>query len=387
MKTHSYSGQIKDPQVLMVHIDNNEPSQEDMSRLLKPFDIDIHRPIFIKPNLAIAGNPESGIVTDIRLIRALVEFLRKKGAERISIGEGPVIGHEAMDVFDESGFTDLAIKERVTLIDLNKVERTSVEWHYGDLSIPRLVPESFYINFAKLKTHVQTVVSLSLKNQKGLLLPNDKKRFHREWGLHKPIAHLAQVVTPNLVIVDGVIGLEGDGPLGNGSPRQCGVMLASKDMVAIYSACCHLVGIDPNTVPHLKHAEEIGVGTMFKEPSVFKQHSMGFQKPNQSFRKLGKLYAIRNPYACTGCGDSIAEAINHLKSTPKCWPRLVTVGAYRALLGGMVLLTGKNASTNGLKGKRICIGVCTKSLADEEEICFVSGCPPNPKEIAHAILH
>lgn len=373
----------------LIYVGGRQVKKADIVKLLEPIDFKIGKQVFIKPNLAISASPESGIVTDVGLIGSLVDFLREKGVDKIFVGEGPVMGHQASDVFAGTGYKALAHEKNLELVDLNTAERKNVKWHYGKISIPNIVLDSFYINVAKLKTHVQTTVSLSMKNQKGLLLPIDKKRFHRDWGLHQAIAHLAEVVKPDLAMVDGFIGLEGDGPLSGGKPKKLGVLAAGEDMVALDSTCCHVIGIDPNSVLHLKYAEENGVGVMIPKTSPmlkrFQVRSI-FQRANEDFRKMGKLYSIRNPYACTACGDAIACAIEHIKSTPKLWPRLATVMAFRALVGGMILLSGKNASTKGLKGKRICIGECTKSLAQECELRFVPGCPPKPEDITSAML-
>ena len=191
-------------------------------------------------------------------------------------------------------------------------------------------------------------------------------------------------------MIDGFIGLEGDGPL-RGKPTKVGVLAAGDEMLSLDSACCRLVGIDPNTIIHLKHAENIGIGTITPETASVLNvkshlHNTTFVRANEDFRKMGKLYNIRNPYTCTGCGDAISCALDEIKSKPKLWPKLATSMAFRALFGGMLLLTGKNASAKGLKGKKICIGDCTQTLAHESKLRFVSGCPPKPQDIACALL-
>lgn len=373
----------------VINVNRQQINKEYVSKLFDPLCPEITKPVFIKPNLAVPADPESGVVTDIKLISSLIDFLRSKGAEKISVGEGPVIGYDTQTVFSETGYAELAQDKDFELVDLNSASRKTVTWHYGEILIPEIVLESFYINVAKLKTHVQTTVSLTLKNQKGILLPKDKKNFHRNWGLNLPIAHLAEAVKPDLAIIDGMIGLEGDGPLSNGKPKKLGIIAASDNMVELDSICCHLVGINPHDVLHLKHAEKVGLGNIPANASMFQElqlPSSGFEMANEDFRKMGKLYSIRNPYACTGCGDSIACAIEKIKSNPKHWPRLASKLAFRALIGGLVILSGKNCPTKGLKGKRICIGECTRELASENGLVFVSGCPPKPEDIIPALL-
>jgi uncharacterized protein (DUF362 family) len=372
----------------LVRAEGKQTRKSDIIKLLEPFDFKITTQVFIKPNLAVPASPASGIVTDVKLISLLVDFLRDKGIEKIFIGEGPIIGHQASDVFAATGYETLAREKDFELVDLNTTERKPVKWHYGEIDIPKIVLNSFYINVAKLKTHVQTTVTLSMKNQKGILLPIDKRRFHRDYGLHWPIAYLAEVIKPNLAIIDGVIGLEGDGPILGGSPRHAGLLAAGCDIVALDSACCCAIGIDPYNVLHLKYAMEIGVGSITTADSsiIPSNVKINFKRANENFKKIGKLYSIRNPYACTGCGDSVASAIQYMKSTPKMWPRLAMKMGSRALVGGMVILTGKNASPCGLKGKKICVGNCTQSLAKVKGLRFVPGCPPKPEDVVKAML-
>ncbi|MEM2904501.1 MAG: DUF362 domain-containing protein [Candidatus Bathyarchaeia archaeon] len=371
----------------LVRVAGRHVSKPDLVRLLEPFDLKVGRQVFIKPNLAVPASPDSGIVTDVKLTGSLIDALRDMGAERILVGDGPVIGYRASDVFAATGYEALAREKKVELVDLDLVERRRIRWHYGEISIPEVVFDSFYVNVAKLKTHVQTTVTLSMKNQKGLLLPVDKRRFHTDYGLHWPIAYLAEAVKPDLAIVDGVRGLEGDGPLRGGAARDVGVIVASRDMVALDSFCCRVISIDPYDVLHLMYAEEIGVGSLkslgsgVPPPEV----QVSFRRANEKRKEVGKLRFVRNPYTCSGCGDSVASAIEHIKSTPRLWLRIGRMG-YRALFGGMVVLAGRNASPGELAGKRICVGACTQSLAKREGWRFVPGCPPTAKDVAEALL-
>jgi uncharacterized protein (DUF362 family) len=80
---------------------------------------------------------------------------------------------------------------------------------------------------AKLKTHIQTGVTLGLKNQKGLLLSEDKKRFHKR-DLSGCIRAPSVVARPDLTLVDGIVGLEGDGPWRRGTPKEMNLLVAAK---------------------------------------------------------------------------------------------------------------------------------------------------------------
>src|SRR5262249_41406637 len=107
------------------------------------------------------------------------------------------------------------------------------------------------ISLPKLKTHHWAGATLSLKNLFGIL-PGicygwPKNELH--WrGIENSIVDIALTRTPELAIVDGIIGMEGDGPL-NGTPKPLGALIMGTDLVAVDATCCRLMRL---------HAEKIG---------------------------------------------------------------------------------------------------------------------------------
>jgi uncharacterized protein (DUF362 family) len=154
--------------------------------------------VFIKPNIGAAS---VSVNTDPNVVRGIIHYLQGIGVTDIIVGEGSVeTEYQSTEYnFQHQGWNDLAKEEHVTLLDLNNCERVAKPWQYGkdkgmdSLMLPKVLENRSYINVAKLKTHMQTLVSLCTKNQKGLLDSATRKRFHK-WGLHEPIARLAEVV-------------------------------------------------------------------------------------------------------------------------------------------------------------------------------------------------
>jgi hypothetical protein len=229
---------------------------------------------------------------------------------------------------------------------------------------------------------MQTTVSLAIKNQKGLLLPSDKKRFH-QLGLHEPLARFLEVIKPQLVLVDGIIAIEGDGPLFSGRKKKLNLLLAGDDIVAVDAVCCRIMGIDPSQVHHIRLASEIGMGTL--EPKIYgvplEEVKTTFQRANEECWHFMRIYNWRNPYACSMCVDSIRDALKIAKKKPKywmtIWPKII---AY-ATVKGLNFVTGKNAKIPPRKGRVVCLGECTKEFAKKHGFCFVGGCPPKPEDI------
>jgi len=190
----------------------------------------------LKPNIVIPAKPGSGIITHPSVVEAIINVLRKQGVEEIIIGEGPSLGADETKAFEISDYSKLARKKNVKLINLNKTERVKLKWKYGVIKLPKIILEAdLYINIPKMKTHGQAVVSLAMKNQKGILSKEDKQRFHR-LGLHEPLVELARVVTPDLVVVDGIEGMEGEGPI-NGKKKKAGVIVVGNNMVETDMVC------------------------------------------------------------------------------------------------------------------------------------------------------
>jgi len=170
---------------------------------------------FVKPNVPDSAPPGQGLYTDPAVVDA---FLKLFPGRSVVIGEGCVVSRDANIALRKNGYALVAERHNATLVNLDQAERFEVTWPHGQLNLPAYLYTHEYINIAKMKTHVQTGVTLGIKNQKGLLTPADKRRFHRQ-GLDECIRALAEVIQPTLTIVDGIVALEGDDAIHDGQGR------------------------------------------------------------------------------------------------------------------------------------------------------------------------
>lgn len=344
-------------------------------------------PTLLKPNIVIAAKPRSAIITHPAVVEATIRAFLENGVRKIIIGEGPGLGADERKFFTAAGYERLRRKYDVTLLNLNKAERVEVSWKYGTLKIPKIVVDAFYVNMPKLKTHGNTVVTLSIKNQKGLLLNADKKRFHL-LGLHEPLVELLKVVKPDLVVVDGIVGMEGEGPL-NGKRKKANVIVVSTDAVAADITCCRLMRIEPKNVEHLKMAIEqrlCGEPGGGAEPDVKDAEAVkaSFKPPHESYGRLLNVYSWRNPYACSMCIDAFSLAIKSAFSRPKYWGTLLRF-LYFAAFRRIDVIQGRHAKVpEGAQGILICLGNCTKDVTAENAV-HVEGCPPDAESILGAL--
>ncbi len=337
----------------------------------------------LKPNIVIAAKPGSAMITHPAVVEALVDVLRERGIPDIIIAEGPGLGADEERFFELSGYRALAEKKQVRLVNLNRAERTRVQWRYGTVGIPRIVLDAgLYINLPKMKTHGQTMVTLSLKNQKGLLSLAGKKSFHK-LGLHEPLVELAKVVSPRLVIIDAIEGMEGEGPL-NGKRKRVGALVIGTNQLEADIVSCGIMGIDHTRVDHLAYGirERIGpeVPVVIGTPSIADVRTP-FLGANQRYGKFLNIYSWRDPHACSMCIDSFSLAVKYAVRNPRYWFTFLPKFAYYALFGRLNIIQGKETRIPDAGGEVICLGDCTKELAEREGLRHIEGCPPDQETI------
>ena len=360
-----------------------------ISNSLKLIDFKLAKEkVFIKPNLVVPAKPDSGIITNPDVVVSLAEVLREEyGTGEIIVGEGPQMGCSIEECFEVSRYREIAEKHDLRLIDLYDARRISVSWEYGLLEIPEIIQNCCYVNIPKIKTHSQTTVTLSLKNQKGLLSVLDKKNFHK-LGLHEPIAELYRAVKPDLVVVDGLIGLEGDGPIFGGKRRRLDLIVAGTNALEVDKVCCGIMGISPDEVKHLKIASGFSGKSMQPEIRGLQIDSLNirpFKRANENLRKIGKVHYWRNASACTMCSESLNQAINEVKGNPFLMMRYGTHILYHILFKRLDFLIGKDAEIPQNHGEICCIGNCVAPLAKRYNLRSACGCPPKPRDILNKL--
>ena len=341
------------------------------------------RTAFIKPNLVIAANPKTAVVTHPIVVEAIVNVLRRRGLSSVSMGDGPGVGLDVEKVFRVTGYDRLARRLGVELINLNTAERRKTKWKYGELGVPAVALDAdLYVNVPKLKTHGYTTVTLAVKNHKGLLSEPDKKRDH-QLGLHDPLAQHASIRPPDLVVVDGITGVEGDGPL-HGRVVRSRVFAMGTNMIEVDFVAARLMGFDPTRIEHLRLAHELGLGDA--DPEVLgSAPSRRFEPANELFGRVVNIYSWRDPTACSMCIDSFTGAVHLAVRRPKYWFTLVPKLAYWGVFRKLHIIQGKEAKLPAEAGRVVCLGRCTRALAESEGLTHLAGCPPTPEEVAETL--
>lgn len=326
--------------------------------------------VFIKPNVPDYAPPGLGLFTDPAVVEGLLRYF---AGRPVVIGEGAIVGRSAMEAFKRTGYADLAQRYGAQLVDLNDAPRVEMEWEFGKIRLPALLQTHEYINVAKMKTHIQTGVTLCMKNQKGLLTQADKKRFHKI-GLDRAIAALARAATPHLAVVDGIVALEGLGPWRFGTPVQMGILVAGTDMVEVDNACLQLMGMTHARAPHIPPAPVRAVGVAIADAArPFALDYPGYFRYHNVYEHISD--------SCSGCNAALYLAFRALRKSR--WGRI------RLLWNGQLrrtdIVLGSGVSLPAQHGRVVCVGDCAAAFARKGGYRLVRGCPPDPADIARRV--
>lgn len=217
--------------------------------------------LVVKPNLLLPRHPEAAATTHPALVDALLRQLTARGAA-VMIGDspgGPFSPRLLKLLYDTARMTPLE-RSGVTL-NFNTRSRR-IENPAGTILKQADIAEFILdadavISFAKLKTHTFMAYTGAVKNLFGVVPGTIKAEYHQRMAdpadFARMLVDLAELVKPRLSIIDGVIGMEGNGPSG-GQPRPVGALIASENPHLADLAATTLIGLDPEAVPTLKTA-------------------------------------------------------------------------------------------------------------------------------------
>ena len=314
----------------------------------------------LKPNLVVAKPSSSGATTSAGLVEGVIEHLKDHGISRIWIMESSGVGQSTSRAFKVSGLADLAVRHGAELIDLKKEPSRSMDsGSFQARVFERVRQVDYLINLPVVKAHCQTRITCALKNLKGLIPDDEKRRFH-SLGLDQPIAGLNTIIRPDLIIADG---LEGDLTFEEGgTPVRMDRIFLALDPVLLDSYVAANIGYGWREIGHIVLAEKLGVGTPLQKAEQVVELNRNLTPPKTftATRSLARLTRhIDAREACSICYGGLLHALQRLDDQ-----------------GGLNRLKTKIRIGQGYKdlnGDGIGIGACT---ADFDR--SLPGCPPNP---------
>jgi uncharacterized protein (DUF362 family) len=361
--------------------------------------LDKNSKVFMKPNIVwwtTEGDfPKWGSITTSRVVEDVVVILKEHGIDDIVIGEGMVVDPHDSETpaaaFESLGYKSLMKRYGVKCINIH--ERPFEAFDFGlesKINFNKDILESdFLVDIPVLKTHNQAVVSLGIKNLKGLIDLESRKNCHVStpgMDLHHYIAKFIDIVPPSLTILDGIYSNE-TGPLFiTGKPRRSNILVASSDMLSADMVGARILGYQPSQIPHLLlAAQDKGrpvdlsdvevVGEEIEKVEISHEFAYPFDEEKQLPINLANV-GVRGITAgnidltlCTYCAGRYPSLLNFLAFSWKGEP-----------WDDVEILAGKEQLPTPGKKKSILFGKCIckahKDNPDITEAVPVKGCPP-----------
>jgi uncharacterized protein (DUF362 family) len=245
--------------------------------------------ILLKPNLVETTPGAIHINTHPLVVRGAVAAFLNLGAAQVIVAEGPGHNHDTLQVLEESGLAEVLWEDKIPFVDLNQ-DNTYARMNAGrfsrlkTLSFPVALKQvDWIVSLAKLKTHHLAGVTLSLKNLFGVMpgiVYGWPKNVLHQVGIEPCILDIASTLKPHFAIVDGIVGMEGDGPI-MGTPKQAGVLVMGRNLTAVDATCARIMQINPFKIEYLAAADgrlgPVAAASIFQRGEAVEKVSTKFQ--------------------------------------------------------------------------------------------------------------
>lgn len=295
--------------------------------------------VLLKLNLLSSSQtPERAVNTHPAVVRALVDIFQKDFGCEVYIGDssGSVKNSSTFNAFRVTRINEIAENTGTKIVNFDKDKYIDVynkDYEILDkFRIARTLREvDFIVSVPKLKTHGLTQYTGAIKNMLGSIPGNGKKNVHliapKPTVFAKALVDIYQMAPPHLIIMDAIVGMEGNGP-NAGNPKKVGLIISSRDSVALDTVASNIIGFEPMAVPTIRFAHQrgLGIGELrnitvagesiqnvavhdFKKPSSGAQDFAGKYLPNfllaMMFDNTCSTFSTVNHSNCTRCYECV----------------------------------------------------------------------------------
>ena len=336
--------------------------------------------VALKPNIVTGRLSGKGVTTDPMVVEALIKIAFDAGAGEVLVVEGAGYGSPTKDAFDLSGIKEAAERSNAIVVDVDEDVLVEVEVPEPLILDKVSVCKRFWeadirVNMPVMKTHDQMLMTLGMKNMKGVIPKPQKRLFHRI-GLSKAIVDLNKAVPVDLTVVDAIHAMEGLGP-SLGDVFEMDVVMASKDVFSLDVVGALIMGISPKEIEYLKLASEQGLVRLEGEQIEVVGEPLSnviqeFKRPPMDLAPQEGITIVEEG-ACSACRGTIRSVFYDLERM-----------GLLPQVEGLNILVGPKAEMQGRLEERLLImGTCLQRLKDEGR--YVVGCPPNNDKMIEAI--
>ncbi|MDP2644105.1 MAG: GNAT family N-acetyltransferase [Desulfobacterales bacterium] len=348
--------------------------------------------VVLKPNVVADhglrnGVYTGGIVTDMGIMRALIEILLPI-AGKVIVAEGASINRaETTKLFEHYGYDKLVDLDpaKVSLVDLNADTLVRKSVPGGKTMLSRQIPVTLekadvIINLPVMKTHFAALVSLCVKSLQGAIPPIEKYMTHF-FGLWQNLVNIHHLVKPKLHLIDGLTAQENFGPV-YGTPKTMNLIIGGTNPVAVDAVTMRIMGLDPALSPPVQFAHMQGLGSI--EPEKITVTGAAIEKVMRPFKpaeinlESGKNFIVHAGSACPGCTGYLHYVLNKLRRPdPQNPDRLLIDRPFEkkvnVFLGPFPKAEPKPEETN------VFLGLCQQHHGQMGK--HLPGCPPHAEVI------
>jgi uncharacterized protein (DUF362 family) len=353
--------------------------------------------VVIKPNVVADhglrnGIFHGGVVTDVRLVRALIELLLSV-AGKVTVAEGASINRAETDkLFAHYGYDRLKEidSKRVKLVDLNTDHLIRKTVPNGKRMLSREIPLTLeqadvIINLPVMKTHFAALVSLSIKNLQGAIPPLEKYMSHF-FGLWQTLVNTHYLIKPKLAIVDGLTALEEFGPV-YGTPKPMNLLIGGTNAVAVDATTMRIMGLNPMLSPPVVVAYMQGLGPI--EPEKIQVVGASVEEVRSAFKDAeidvrgGQKFAVHDGNACDGCRGYLHYVLHKLRRPDPKNPGSLLIDRPFEKKVNVFLGPDTKAKPNP-EETNVFMGICQQHHAEMGK--HLPGCPPHAEVIMKGLF-
>lgn len=229
--------------------------------LVPPPDVTNKR-VMLKANLVDLPREDKPITTNPAVVIAAAEAFRRRGAAEVIVADGPGLQRDTWDIVDAIGLTPLLLEHGLSFIDLNTADVTGQPNAHGVTGLDQLYfakpawEADVLVSMPKMKAHHGLGVSLAMKNMfgtlSGMAYGTPRNIFHLR-NAHHAVLDFNHTLRADYAIIDGIVGLEGDGPV-RGTPIDVGVLVMGSNLPAVDATTARIMGVRPERIDYLRNA-------------------------------------------------------------------------------------------------------------------------------------
>lgn len=343
----------------------------------------------VKPNCVVSGPHFPHSHTRPEFLEGILKALRARVDQpltELAVGERCGITIPTRQSFDGAGYYPVFSRQGATAHHFEECTQVEIPmYHQGRMRDAMFFPEpvalaDFFVNVPKFKAHPWTTVTFSMKNYIGL--QDDRHRLiDHDHKLDEKIVDLQYAIQPQFIAIDAITA--GEGRMLTPLPFDMGLMIMGDNQVAFDAVCCHIIGLDPMDVPHIRMAYERGFGPIHLDKidivggvslEEAQQRASGFRVGLirvEDYFEGTNITAYAGPppggsgddYCWGGCPGAMEEAIEILRvmypDTDERMKKLHIVfgnyqGEIKAAPGEKVIFIGDCATFHGqINGKEV----------------------------------